>query len=96
MDFDFLGGSLGSVVGEKLTRGVEHVETLEQLMHKIAAETPGVEVDYLAVVDPQTFDRPADFHRDLLIVGAVRIGKTRLIDNIAVSRDVMPHTRGRG
>jgi acetyl-CoA carboxylase carboxyl transferase subunit beta len=24
MDFDFLGGSLGSVVGEKLTRGVEH------------------------------------------------------------------------
>lgn len=81
---------------EALTHGVEHVETVEQLMHKIAAETPAIEVDYLALVDPQTFDRPADFHRDLLLAGAVRIGKTRLIDNIAVSRDTMPHTRGRG
>lgn len=81
---------------EALTRGVEHVETIEQLMHKIAAETPDVEVDYLALVDPLTFDRPVDFHRGLLLAGAVRIGKTRLIDNIAVSPDAMPHTRGRG
>ena len=81
---------------EALTHGVEHVETVEQLMQKIAAETPGVEVDYLALVDPQTFDRPSDFHRDLLLAGAVRVGKTRLIDNIAIRRDSMPHTRGRG
>jgi pantoate--beta-alanine ligase len=81
---------------EALTHGALHVETVEQLMHKIAAETPGVEVDYLALVDPETFDRPADFHRDLLLAGAVRVGKTRLIDNIAVSRKAMPHTRGRG
>jgi pantothenate synthetase len=56
------------------------------LMHKIAAETPGIEIDYLVLIDPMTFQRPVDFHRDLLLAGAVRIGKTRLIDNIRIAR----------
>jgi pantoate--beta-alanine ligase len=55
-------------------------------MHQIAAETEGVEVDYLALVDPETFERPVDFHRQLLLAGAIRVGKTRLIDNLRVSR----------
>ena len=29
---------------------------------------------------------PADFDRELLLAGAVRVGKTRLIDNIRVPR----------
>ena len=45
-----------------------------------------VDVDYLVLVDPETFEAPADFDRDLLLAGAVRIGKTRLIDNIRVPR----------
>jgi pantoate--beta-alanine ligase len=49
-------------------------------------ETPGVDVDYLAVVDPETFLPPVDFRRDVLIAGAVRIGRTRLIDNIRIAR----------
>ncbi|HEX6177684.1 MAG TPA: pantoate--beta-alanine ligase, partial [Thermoanaerobaculia bacterium] len=53
------------------------------------------EIDYLALVDPLTFDRPADFHRDLLLAGAIRVGSTRLIDNIRVSRQTIPHTRGK-
>ena len=60
-------------------------------MRKMAAETPGIEVDYLAVVDPLTFRRPADFHHDVLVVGAVRIGKTRLIDNICIRKSAIPH-----
>lgn len=81
---------------DALLHGVEQVEAVENVMRKIAAETGGVEVDYLALVDPLTFERPADFHRDLLVAGAVRIGGTRLIDNIAVPRTKLPHTRGRG
>jgi pantoate--beta-alanine ligase len=80
---------------EAIEHGVEDADALETLMHKMAAETEGVQVDYLAVVDPNTFDRPADFHRDVLLAGAVRIGKTRLIDNIRVSRASIPHTRSR-
>ena len=51
-------------------------------MRKMIAETPGIEVDYLVVVDPETFLPPAEFSRDVLLAGAVRIGATRLIDNL--------------
>ena len=67
---------------EAVRRNIHDVDAVEQLMRKIAAETPGVEVDYLVLVNPETFERPVDFHRALLLAGAVRIGKTRLIDNI--------------
>jgi pantoate--beta-alanine ligase len=69
-----------------IEHGVHDVASLELLMRKLLAETDGVDVDYLAVIDPETFEAPADFHRDVLLAGAVRIGKTRLIDNIRVPR----------
>jgi len=75
---------------EAVQHGVEDVQSVEKLMHRMAAETPGVQVDYLALIDPVTFERPADFRRDLLVAGAVRIGKTRLIDNIYISRKSIP------
>ena len=68
---------------EALLRGVKDVE---KIMRRVVAETPDVSVDYLALVDPLTFAPPADFNRDLLLVGAVRVGKTRLIDNVRVTR----------
>jgi pantoate--beta-alanine ligase len=69
-----------------IEHGVHDVASLELLMRKLLAETEAVDVDYLAVIDPETFEAPADFHRDVLLAGAVRIGKTRLIDNIRVPR----------
>lgn len=80
---------------EAISRGVEQVEAVEQLMHRMAAETPGIAVDYFALVDPTTFEPPVDFHRDVLVAGAIRVGKTRLIDNIRIDRKSIPHTRGR-
>lgn len=75
-----------------LLHDVEDVETVERLMHRTCE---GAEIDYLALVDPETFERPADFDRDLLVAGAVRIGKTRLIDNIRIARRDIPHTKVR-
>ncbi|HEV7922392.1 MAG TPA: pantoate--beta-alanine ligase [Thermoanaerobaculia bacterium] len=73
-------------VGEEaIAHGIHDVDGIEHLMRKILEETPGVELDYLALVDPRTFERPGDFHRELLLAGAVRVGKTRLIDNIRVT-----------
>jgi pantoate--beta-alanine ligase len=60
-----------------------NVEWVESAMRDVAK---GVDVDYLVLVDPETFEAPSDFERDLLLAGAVRIGKTRLIDNIRVPR----------
>jgi pantoate--beta-alanine ligase len=67
---------------EAITHGIHDGSAVERLMRKMIDETPGIEVDYLAVVDPKTFLPPADFRRDVLLVGAVRIGRTRLIDNV--------------
>lgn len=71
---------------EAITHGIHSVPDLERLMNKVVAEVDGVAVDYLAVIDPATFEAPADFERDLLLAGAVRVGKTRLIDNIRLPR----------
>lgn len=72
---------------DAIRHGIHDVAALESLMRKMAMETEGVEVDYLAVVDPLTFEAPADFRREILLAGAVRIGKTRLIDNIRLQRE---------
>jgi pantoate--beta-alanine ligase len=71
---------------EALRHGIRDVDAIEQLMRKMVAETEGVEVDYLALVDPETFRAPLDMQRELLLAGAVRVGNTRLIDNIVVHR----------
>jgi pantoate--beta-alanine ligase len=69
---------------EALTHGIREVKGVEQLMHRVVTEEGGVDVDYLVVVDPTTFLPPEDFDREVLLAGAVRIGKTRLIDNVRV------------
>lgn len=71
---------------EAITHGIREVAGIEKLMQRVVSEEGGVDVDYLVVVDPETFLPPLDFDRDLLVAGAVRIGKTRLIDNVRVRR----------
>lgn len=71
---------------EAIARGTRDVASVEALMRRVVAEEGGVDVDYLAVVDPETFEAPADFSRLLLLAGAVRLGRTRLIDNVRVAR----------
>ncbi len=78
---------------DAIVLGVEDAAAIESLMRKVAAETPAVTIDYLAVVDPETFEAPRDFKRDVLLAGAMRIGKTRLIDNIRIDRKSIPHPR---
>jgi pantoate--beta-alanine ligase len=70
---------------EAIRRGIHNVTTVETLMRRMIDETPGIDVDYLAVVDPDTFLPPADFRRAVVVAGAVRIGRTRLIDNVNVN-----------
>jgi pantoate--beta-alanine ligase len=71
---------------EAIAHGIHDAASIEMLMRKMVAESPGIAVDYLVVVDPETFLPPADFHRDVLLAGAVKLGATRLIDNITCAR----------
>lgn len=77
--------------GESAIReGRTDARAIERAMAKALAEFPRVELDYLRVVDPDTFFAPSDFERDVLVVGAVRVGRTRLIDNIRISHAAVP------
>ena len=60
--------------------GASSVHEVEAAM--LAALGTAATVDYLVLVDAESFLSPDDFHRDLLVAGAVRVGRTRLIDNI--------------
>ena len=68
-----------------LLQGNRDVDAVEQRMRD---SLPGhMRCDYLQLIDPETFLRPRDLDRDLLLVGAVHLGRTRLIDNIKISRE---------
>ena len=73
---------------EVLRSGSADARAAEKLMALTLEAWPGVTLDYLAVVDPETFLAPEDLDRPIVLVGAVRIGNTRLIDNIPLPRSV--------
>jgi pantoate--beta-alanine ligase len=74
-----------------IIHGIHDVGAVEELMRKSVDQTEGVGIDYLAVVDPLTFAPPVDFHRDVLVGGAIFIGSTRIIDNLVISRSEISH-----
>jgi pantoate--beta-alanine ligase len=49
----------------------------------ISAE-PSVQLDYFAIVDPQTLDPVAELDQPALVAVAAFVGRTRLIDNLAL------------
>jgi pantoate--beta-alanine ligase len=75
----FLGREL---VSEKMmTQAPKLIARLRQIFSRVR----GAKVDYFAVVDPLTFTPMKNIRRPALLLGAVWIGKTRLIDNIVIS-----------
>jgi pantoate--beta-alanine ligase len=61
------------------------IEEAERAMAAELAATASVTLDYLSVVDPATFLPPSDLERVLLLAGAIRVGRTRLIDNLRIA-----------
>lgn len=61
--------------------GVRSGADLEDLAGGILAAEPGIELDYLAVVDKRTFKRVKTVGAHAAVIAAVRVGATRLIDN---------------
>ena len=53
---------------------------------KLIKRAPLARIDYVEAVDAETLGKPTPQSRKLLIVVAVALGKTRLIDNIEISR----------
>jgi pantoate--beta-alanine ligase len=74
----FLGREL--VSAKIMTISQKLIKRLNQVFSKI----PKSQVDYIAVLDPKTLEPMSTIRRPALLAAAVRIGKTRLIDNIMI------------
>ncbi len=64
--------------------------TLRVRMREVLAGEPRAEVDYISVADPETLEEIERGAGAALASLAVRIGRTRLIDNIRLDQDVSP------
>ncbi len=62
--------------------GERSAARLRDAGRQVVAEDPGVCLDYLEIVDPETLDPVEDISRGALVPIAAKVGTTRLIDNI--------------
>ncbi len=61
--------------------GERKVQTIQARMQKILGNDPDVHVEYLAICDADTLEPLTQLQGTVVVLGAIRIGKVRLIDN---------------
>lgn len=67
---------------EAIRRGVTDGATIQKTMLQTVRSEPAMTIDYLAVCDPQTLQPLSAVTSRVVLLGAVRIGSVRLIDNL--------------
>lgn len=77
-----LYGALRAGAAEAKRRGATPASVRRRMRRALGI--PGARVDYLEIVDAESLARPARLKGKLRLLGAVRIGNTRLIDNLGL------------
>ena len=72
--------------GELYARGERDSSVLKSSMERLILEHPFTNIDYVSVCDPVTLDDLETLGDRFLIALAVKVGKTRLIDNRLVKK----------
>jgi pantoate--beta-alanine ligase len=62
--------------------GERDAAKLVAVMAREIGATPGVRIDYVAVVDEETFEEVREIRRPARALVAARVGEVRLIDNL--------------
>ena len=70
-----------SLAREMWTRGARDAEAFRQRMRDVIGEEELARIDYVSVADPESLQELARIKGKALVSMAVRIGRTRLIDN---------------
>jgi pantoate--beta-alanine ligase len=66
--------------------GIINISHIKGIMQEKLLHEPLIsEIDYAGVYDPETLDEPPGVSGTILLAVAVRIGDTRLIDNMLVN-----------
>lgn len=75
---------------EVIRKGTTDVQAVRSAMAARIEQEPALTVDYLVVCDPLTLDQLPSVASRALLLGAIRLGSVRLIDNLVVAA---PRTR---
>ncbi len=70
---------------EAIRRGVTDGEAVQSVMVQVVKGEAAMTIDYLAVCDPFTLEPLSTVTSRVVLLGAVRIGSVRLIDNLLVT-----------
>ena len=73
-----------SLAQQLWVQGETDAQTIRQQMLTLIQKQPLADIDYVSVADPETLDELDTVKSPALVSMAVRIGKTRLIDNIVL------------
>ncbi|UFP96227.1 bifunctional pantoate--beta-alanine ligase/(d)CMP kinase [Gloeobacter morelensis] len=66
--------------------GERRASELERAVRTVLASESGLEVEYVAAVDPERLTPHQDASGPVLVAAAVRVGSTRLIDNVVLGQ----------
>ncbi len=70
---------------EAIRRGATDGEAIQSAMAQVLKKDPAIMIDYLAVCDPRTLEPLSYVNSRAVLLGAVRLGSVRLIDNLLVA-----------
>ncbi len=78
-----------------IRKGVGDGKAVQEAMYQVIKTEPSMTIDYLAVCDPRTLEPLSAVTSRTVLLGAVRLGPIRLIDNLLVTapRRRFEHTR---
>jgi pantoate--beta-alanine ligase len=77
---------------QMIMNGMRNVAEIERIMRQTIEQTPTIHTEYLAVCDRDSLEPLSIVEDRAVLLGAVRIGSTRLIDNLLVN---MPRGKSR-
>lgn len=75
---------------EAIRRGVRSGAAVQRTMQRVVRREASATADYLAVCDPVTLEPLRDVGRRAVLLGAIRLGSVRLIDNVVVTARKRP------
>lgn len=71
--------------GEAIRNGVRDGKVVEAAMHRVIKTERSMTIDYLALCDSRTLEPLSAVTGRMVLLGAVRLGTVRLIDNLLVT-----------
>ena len=83
-----LSQSLAEAKRMILIDNIHSVETIRQTIQDKILSAGGMTIDYIAIANPLTLQELSTIETEAVILLAVRLGATRLIDNVLVGREL--------